>query len=91
MEDYDSFEKRYLKYYYPDYKVVRTVVLYGSREERIIEAQIGFLLNKDGKLVLGIQAPLLFRRAIAHLLDYWKNGYPIAKWNARLFLKEVIL
>ena len=71
LEDYDSFEKRYLKYYYPDYKVVRTVVLYGSREERIIEAQIGFLLNKDGKLVLGIQAPLLFRRAIAHLLDYW--------------------
>lgn len=50
---------------------MRTVVLYGSREERIIEAQIGFLLNKDGKLVLGIQAPLLFRRAIAHLLDYW--------------------
>lgn len=23
-------------------------------------------------------------------IDY-QNGYPIAKWNARLFLKEVIL
>ena len=34
--------------------------------------EIGFLLNSNGKLVLGIKAPKLFSRAINNLLDYWK-------------------
>ena len=61
----------YLKKYYPKYKIVRTVVLYGSQEEKIVEVQVGFLLNENGKLVLGIKAPKLFKRAIKNLLDYW--------------------
>lgn len=69
---YDAFDKMYLKKYYPKYKIVRTVVLYGSQEEKIVEVQVGFLLNENGKLVLGIKAPKLFKRAIKNLLDYWR-------------------
>ena len=47
-------------------------LLYGSKEEQIIEVEVGFLLNENGKLVLGIKAPPLFQRAIHNLLDYWK-------------------
>ena len=50
---------------------MRTVVLYGSYEERIIEIEVGFMLNKEGKLVLGVKAPKLFTRAINNLLSYW--------------------
>ena len=71
LENYDSFDNMYLKPYYHDYKIVRTVVLYGSDEEKIIEVEVGFLLNKRGKLVLGIRAPKLFTVAIKNLLDYW--------------------
>lgn len=71
LNNYDSFDELYLKKYYPTFKIVRTVVLYGSEEEQVIEIEIGFLLNKNGKLVLGIQAPKLFQRAVKNLLDYW--------------------
>ncbi len=47
------------------------MVLYGSEEERIIEVEVGFLLNQNGKLILGINAPDLFKRALKNLLDYW--------------------
>lgn len=71
LNNYDSFDSRYLKVYYPDFKIVRTVVLYGSKNEKIAEIEVGFLLNENGKMVLGINAPKLFRRAISNLLDYW--------------------
>jgi hypothetical protein len=71
LNNYDSFDKMYLKKYYPGYKIVRTVVLYGSNNVRIGEIEVGFLLNAQGKLVLGIRAPKLFTRAINNLLDYW--------------------
>ena len=72
LSNYDSFDKLYLRKYYPSYKIVRTVVLYGSNNEKVLEIQVGFLLNEKGKLVLGIKAPTLFRRAISNLFSYWK-------------------
>jgi hypothetical protein len=71
LAGYDAFDELYLNKYYPQFKIIRTVVLYGSDEERIVEVEIGFLLNEHGKMVLGIKAPKLFTRAIKNLLDYW--------------------
>ncbi|MBQ9254176.1 MAG: hypothetical protein IJ180_05310 [Bacteroidales bacterium] len=72
LNNYDSFDNMYLKKYYPTFKIIKTVVLYGSNEESVIEVEVGFLLNAQGKLILGINAPKLFKRAINNLLDYWK-------------------
>lgn len=71
LANYDSFDKLYLKPNYPQYSIVRTVVLYGSTVDKIYEVEIGFLLNQNGKMALGIKAPRLFMRAIQNLLDYW--------------------
>lgn len=71
LNNYDSFDKYYLKVYYSEFKIVRTVVLYGSKNETVAQIEIGFLLNENGKLVLGIKAPKLFQKAIKNLLDYW--------------------
>lgn len=72
LKNYDSFDSMYLKKYYPEFHIVRTVVLYGGDEEQIVEVEVGFLMNGKGKLILGINAPKLFRQAIKNLLDYWK-------------------
>lgn len=72
LNNYDSFDNMYLKKYYPRFKIVRTVVLYGSNNVRVAEIEVGFLLNEQGKLVLGVRAPKLFTKAITNLLDYWK-------------------
>lgn len=71
LDNYDSFDNMYLKVYYPNFKIVRTVVLYGSDNERIFSVKVGFLLNKQGKMVLGVCAPKIFTKAIRNLLDYW--------------------
>lgn len=72
LNNYDTFDNLYLKKYYPKFKIVRTVVLYGSKKTQIFKVEVGFLLNEQGHLVLGLKAPKLFTRAIRNLLDYWK-------------------
>lgn len=72
LNNYDSFDRLYLNKYYSKYKIVRTVVLYGGGTTTDIKVEVGFLLNSEGRLVLGIKAPKLFTKAIRNLLDYWK-------------------
>jgi hypothetical protein len=72
LKTFNDIEKNYIKKYYPKYRIVRTVVLYGGTEKKVVEIEVGFLLNKNGDLVLGIKAPALFREAIKNLLDFWR-------------------
>jgi len=71
LNNYDYIEENYIKKHYPKFDIIRTVVLYGSNNEEIIEIQVGFLLNEKGKLILGIQAPEIFKEAIKNLIDFW--------------------
>jgi hypothetical protein len=71
LNNYDPIEEHYIKKHYPDYKITRTVVLYGSKETKIVELKISFLLNQNGELILGVQAPELFKTAIKNLKDFW--------------------
>ncbi len=71
LNNYEYIEKNYIQKHYPKFKIIRTVVLYGSKEQEIIEIEIGFLLNENGELILGIKAPKLFNEAITNLLDFW--------------------
>ncbi len=71
LANYDFIEQNYIKKHYPKFKILRTIVLYGGTENQIIEIEIGFLLNENGELILGIKAPKLFQDAIKNLLDFW--------------------
>ncbi len=73
LKNYDFIENEYIKKYYPTYKIVRSVVLYGGYEHKILEIEIGFLLNSEGKMVLGIKAPKIFIFSLKNLLDFWKK------------------
>lgn len=71
IKTFDFIEKVYIKKHYPKYKIIRTVVLFGSEETSIVEIEVGFLLNKNGQLVLSVKSPKLFQEAIKNLLDFW--------------------
>jgi hypothetical protein len=71
LANYDFIEQNYIKKYYPKFKILRTVALYGGTEQQVLEIEIGFLLNENGELILGIKAPKLFQDAIKNLLDFW--------------------
>lgn len=72
LNNYDAFDTMYIRKYYPQYKIVRTVVLYGGLSMGVLDMEVGFLLNENGKPILGIDAPKLFTKAIRNLLDYWR-------------------
>ena len=73
LNNYDVVERDYIRKYYPKFKIIRTVVLYGSDNEKILEIEVGFMLNRKGQMVLGIKAPKIFVEGITNLLDFWKN------------------
>jgi hypothetical protein len=71
LENYKDIERMYIKKYYPGFEIHRSVVLYGSKNEQIESIQVSFLLNQEGKMILGIKAPALFREAFKNLKEYW--------------------
>lgn len=73
LEKYDDIEKLYIKKYYPGYEIHRSVVIYGSSNEKTESLKVSFLLNQEGKMILGIKAPALFREAFENLKQYWSK------------------
>ncbi|MCB9221984.1 MAG: hypothetical protein H6615_09210 [Ignavibacteria bacterium] len=71
IKTFNFIENVYIKPSYPKYKIIRTVVLFGSKETSIVEIEVGFLLNKNGQLILSVKSPKLFKEAIKNLLDFW--------------------
>ncbi len=72
LDGFDNIEKLYIKKYYPEYDIIRTVVLYGGTKERIERIEVSFLLNAKGRMVLSVKSPVLFKEAIENLIDYWR-------------------
>ena len=73
LENYEDIERMYIKKFYPGYEIQRSVVLFGSMNENIKPIQVSFLLNQEGKMILGIKAPQLFREAFDNLKKYWSK------------------
>jgi hypothetical protein len=71
IKTFDFIEKVYIQKHYPKFKIIRTVVLYGSEETSTVEIEVGFLLNKNGQLILSVKSPKLFQEAIKNLWDFW--------------------
>lgn len=74
LRGFDNIESTYLRRYYPDYKILRTVVLYGGYSENVEHIEVSLLLNSQGRIVLGVEAPNVFRETVQNLLDFWKSG-----------------
>lgn len=69
---FDAFETLFINKNYPEYSIVRTVVLYGGDDKsEKFEVEVGFILSNDGDLILGIKAPAIFKDAIERLIDFW--------------------
>lgn len=72
LEGFDAFEELYISKYYPEYNITRTVVLYGSEDIRKPIGKISFILTTQGKMLISIEAPVLFKKSFNNILSYWK-------------------
>ena len=73
LNDFIDIEELYIKPNYPNYKILRSVILYWSTESNIIEIEVSFLLNENWKMILWINAPKLFKEALKNLINYWSK------------------
>ncbi len=69
MENFDFFEDEFVKKYFPSTTITRTLILYGGKKEVLDNKKTGLLLNKNGLVVLGENAPELFKEAFTNLLS----------------------
>ena len=68
LKNYFYIEKKIIKPAYNPNSILRTVVIFGSKEQKIKERQIGFMLNENGEMILGKQAPQIFKEVVEKLL-----------------------
>ena len=73
LKNYKYIEKKYIKSLYKPSKIVRTVVVFGSKEKKIKEKEIGFMLNEKGEMILGKNPPAIIKEAIEKLLALQKK------------------
>lgn len=73
LKAFDTIEDVLIRPNYPKYKILRSVILYWSSEENIVEIEVSFLLNENWKIILWVNAPKLFKEAIKNLIDYWNK------------------
>ena len=71
LKGFDAFENLYIKRYYPNYTISRTVVLYGGKDKKIPVGKISLLLNLQGNILLSIKAPKIFKQSLNNILEYW--------------------
>ncbi|MBT4516997.1 MAG: hypothetical protein HOC78_03800 [Candidatus Komeilibacteria bacterium] len=68
LKNYDYIEDKMIKPSYKPKSIVRTVVIAGDKKESIEEKEIGFYLNEKGAMILGPNAPEIFKVVIDKLL-----------------------
>ena len=71
LDNFEGFEKICIKQYYPDYEIIRTVVLYGGTETVIKRIEVSFLLNSNGDMIISCGTPDIFKDSINNLKNYW--------------------
>lgn len=71
LNNYTPIENDYILPHYPNYKILRTVVLYGGNATGIPQKEVSLLLNATGDLILGIDVPSLISLAANNLFSFW--------------------
>lgn len=69
LKNFSYIDKKIIMPSYKPSSIVRTVVVFGSKEKSVLEKQIGFMLNEEGELLLGREAPECFREVVKKLLS----------------------
>ncbi len=67
LANYSYIEEKVILPSHSPSAFIRTVVAFGSKETELKEKEIGFMLNENGDLVLGKDAPEIFKEVVSKL------------------------
>ncbi|GAI45241.1 unnamed protein product, partial [marine sediment metagenome] len=57
LKNFDKIEARHIKKYYPEYQIIRCVVLFGGESKIISNNEVAFLLNANGEIIISDTTP----------------------------------
>jgi len=57
LKNFDKIEAECIKKYYPNYRIIRCVALFGGKSETISHDGVAFLLNESGEIIVSDMAP----------------------------------
>jgi len=69
LKNLTFFEKNYIQKLYPNLKIVRSLILYGGVDKKVSGKETGLLLNSKGEIILGKNAPEIFKESLKKLLS----------------------
>lgn len=69
LKNLTFFEKNYIQKHYPKSKIVRSLILYGGKDKKVSGKDMGLLLNSNGEIILGKNAPEIFTKSLKVLLS----------------------
>jgi len=67
INNFYLIEEEYIKYYYPDYKIIRGVVIYGGTTSVTID-KIYVQINCLGEIFISDNAPSIFKKEIKNII-----------------------
>lgn len=70
---FDVVEEEYISPYYPDYSIVRGVVIYGGDINEIKENDVIFWLNSDGSILTSKKTPQVVLKALRLAFNFNKE------------------
>lgn len=70
LNNFSYIEDKIIKPSYNPASITRTVVVFGSKEKSLEEKGIGFMLNENGEMFLGKDAPDIFKEVVKKVLAY---------------------
>ena len=68
LKNYSYIEKEIITPSYKPKNIIRTVVVFGSKQTNLKEGEISFMLNDNGEMILNKNAPNIFKKAIKGVL-----------------------
>lgn len=71
LDGFTAFETSYVNKYYPGYRVIRTVVIYGHLSKPETYYEVSFVLTETGKIILTTTSPKLFIETVSNLKSFW--------------------
>jgi len=71
LNGFTAFENDYIKKHYPNYRVIRTIVLYGEHSEMNEFCEVSLVLTECGRILLTVSSPDLFKSSVSNLKAYW--------------------
>jgi len=69
LDEFEQLESNWVRKYYSNYNIIRTLVVFGGDEESLPDPNVSFMINKKGKIIISSEAPVTIKETIYKIMN----------------------